>query len=47
MLAYMKRGNRPQAIKTYLKCEIVLEEEYGVAPLPETKKLLQQIEAIQ
>lgn len=46
MQAYMNRGNRPQAIKAYLKCEIVLEEEYGIAPLPETKKLLQEIEAI-
>lgn len=46
MKAYIKKGNRPQAIKTFLKCEIVLEEEYGISPLPETKKLLQEIESI-
>ncbi len=47
MKAYLKKGNRPQAIKTYMKCEVVLEEEYGISPLPETKKLLKKIESIQ
>jgi two-component SAPR family response regulator len=47
MKAYIVKGNRPQAIKTYMKCEIILEEEYGISPLPETKKLLKHIEAIQ
>ncbi|WP_439131876.1 bacterial transcriptional activator domain-containing protein [Polaribacter sp.] len=47
MQAYIKKGNRPQAIKTYMKCEVVLEEEYGISPLPETKKLLKEIESIQ
>lgn len=46
MQAYIEKGNRPQAIKTYMKCEVVLEEEYGISPLPETKKLLKAIEAI-
>ncbi|QNM85815.1 transcriptional regulator [Polaribacter pectinis] len=46
MKAYIVKGNRPQAIKTYMKCEVILEEEYGISPLPETKKLLQEIEAI-
>ncbi len=46
MRGYLAKGNRPQAIKAYMKCEIVLEEEYGIAPLPETKQLLQEIEAI-
>lgn len=46
MRAYIIKGNRPQAIKTYMKCEVILEEEYGISPLPETKKLLRQIEAI-
>lgn len=46
MQAYLAKGNRPQAIKTYLKCEIVLEKEYGISPLPETKKLFQKIEEI-
>jgi DNA-binding SARP family transcriptional activator len=46
MLAYIAKGNRPQAIKTYMKCEVILEEEYGISPLPETKKLLKEIEEI-
>lgn len=46
MQAYVAKGNRPQAIKTYLKCEVILEEEYGISPLPETKNLLKDIEAI-
>ena len=46
MRAYISKGNRPQAIKAYKKCESILEDEYGIAPLPETKKLLQAIEAI-
>ena len=46
MQAYILKGNRPQAIKTYLKCEVILEEEYGISPLPETKKLLKEIEEI-
>jgi two-component SAPR family response regulator len=46
MQAYIAKGNRPQAIKTYMKCEVILEEEYGISPLPETKKLLKEIEEI-
>ena len=46
MQAYIAKGNRPQAIKTYMKCEVILEEEYGISPLPETKKLLKEIERI-
>ncbi len=46
MQAYIEKGNRPQAIKAYMKCEIILEEEYGISPLPETKKLLKEIELI-
>jgi two-component SAPR family response regulator len=46
MQAYIVKGNRPQALKTFMKCEAILEEEYGIAPLPETKKLLQLIEEI-
>ena len=46
MKAYLARGNRPQAIKAYMKCEVILEEEYGISPLPETKQLLKEIEAI-
>ena len=43
MRAYLEKGNRPQAIKAYQQCEKVLDEEFGVAPLPETKRLWQEI----
>ncbi|WP_179344192.1 AfsR/SARP family transcriptional regulator [Winogradskyella ursingii] len=46
MQAYIIKGNRPQAIKTYQKCADVLEEEYGIDPLPATKNLLKEIESI-
>ena len=46
MQGYLAKGNRPQAIKTYQKCVTVLEEEYGIDPLPETKKLIKEIEEI-
>ncbi len=46
MKAYLERGNRPMAIKTFLQCEEVLKEEFGIAPLPETQSLLAQIEDI-
>lgn len=46
MQAYIAKGNRPQALKTYQKCADVLDEEYGIDPLPATKNLLKEIEAI-
>ena len=46
MQAYIARGNRPQALKTYQKCADVLEREYGIDPLPATKQLLREIEGI-
>ncbi|MCF6349664.1 MAG: transcriptional regulator [Flavobacteriaceae bacterium] len=46
MQAYILKGNRPQAIKTYQKCVAVLAKEYGIEPLPETKKLIKEIEGI-
>lgn len=46
MSAYIAKGNRPQALKTYQKCADVLEEEYGIGPLPATMALLKEIEAI-
>jgi two-component SAPR family response regulator len=45
MKAYQSKQNRPQAIKTYRQCEKVLEEEFGILPLPETRKLLENIMA--
>lgn len=44
MAAYFQKGNRPMAIKTYRQCERILEEEFGIPPLPETKKLLSKIQ---
>ena len=46
MQAYIVKGNRPQAIKTYQKCVDVLDEEFGIDPLPETRNLLKEIESI-
>lgn len=46
MQAYLIKGNRPQAIKTYQQCTAVLEEEYGIEPLPETQKLIAEIKGI-
>ena len=43
MEAYIKNGNRPQALKTYTECENVLDEEFGISPLPRTKDLLKEI----
>ncbi|MES2798082.1 MAG: bacterial transcriptional activator domain-containing protein [Bacteroidota bacterium] len=43
MLAYLKKGNRPMAIKTYQVCEAVLKAEFGIKPLPETRKIYQTI----
>lgn len=44
--AYFLKGNRPMAIKTYQQCEKVLEDEMGISPLPETKKLFKKIMAV-
>jgi DNA-binding SARP family transcriptional activator len=46
MQAYLRKGNRPMAIKSYRQCEKILAEEFGIEPLPETKKLLKEIKAI-
>jgi len=46
MQAYLAKGNRPQAIKTYQKCVAVLDAEYGIDPLPETQKLMDTISGI-
>ena len=37
MTAYHQIGNRPMVIKTYKKCEQVLETEFGLDPLPRTR----------
>ncbi len=46
MQGYLAKGNRPQAIKTFQKCEQVLDTEYGVDPLPQTKELMREIQEI-
>ena len=43
MEAYLKKGNRPMSIKTYQVCEKVLKEEFGIKPLPETRKIYENI----
>ena len=44
MSAYIAKGNRPHALKTFQKCVDVLDEEFGIGPLPATKALLKEIE---
>lgn len=46
MEAYIKLGNRPLALKTYLKCKATLNEEFGIDPLPITQKLHSEITKI-
>ena len=46
MRAYIAKGNRPQAIKTYKKCVSILNKEYGIEPLPDTKALMASIVSI-
>ena len=43
MEAYFLKGNRPMAIKTYQVCQQVLQEELGIKPLPDTKKMYTKI----
>ena len=44
--AYINRGNRPMAIKTYDACVTTLDREYGIAPLPQTTPLIQRIKQL-
>jgi two-component SAPR family response regulator len=43
MRAYAAQGNRPLALRTYTQCADVLDREFGVEPLPETRSLYEQI----
>jgi DNA-binding SARP family transcriptional activator len=43
MIAYQKKGNRPQVIKTFKTCQKVLDEEFGIAPLPETEAVYRNV----
>jgi DNA-binding SARP family transcriptional activator len=46
MEAYLQKGNRPMAIKSYQTCQKILKKEFGIEPLPETQKLLTKIRGI-
>ena len=43
MLAYLKTNNRPQVVKTYEACCAMLDEEFGMKPLPETTAIYNQV----
>jgi two-component SAPR family response regulator len=43
MRAFAIQRNRPLALKSYESCVKVLDEEFGVEPLPETRELYEQI----
>ena len=46
MQAYLAKGNRPMAIKTYQQCQKVLDEEFGIEPLPATQKVYKTLMAL-
>lgn len=46
MMAYQKKGNRPQLIKTYNTCKEVLQNEFGIDPLPETANIYNEFISI-
>lgn len=43
MRAFVSQRNRPLALRTYQRCVDVLNDEFGVEPLPETTELYAQI----
>jgi DNA-binding SARP family transcriptional activator len=43
MRAHARAGSRSQALRCYARCEQALHDELGIAPLPETQELAQQI----
>jgi len=43
MRAFAIQRNRPMALKTYENCVKILDEEFGVEPLPETTALYEEI----
>lgn len=43
MLAYLKEGNRPLAMRTYQKCVRILKEEFDISPLPETRRVYEEM----
>jgi LuxR family maltose regulon positive regulatory protein len=45
MRAHVRRGNRPQALRAYERLVRHLDEELGLAPMPETRRLCDQVRA--
>jgi two-component SAPR family response regulator len=43
MRAFAAQRNRPMALRTYQRCVQVLDQEFGVEPLPETTELYKAI----
>jgi len=43
MRAFIAQKNRPMALRSYERCVAVLDEEFGVEPLPETTALYEAI----
>lgn len=43
--AYLAQGNRPLALRTYQQCVKMLADELDLTPLPETRKLYEQMMA--
>lgn len=46
MEAYMEEGNRPMAVRAYQQCKKILQKEFEIDPLPETKALFKRISEI-
>ncbi len=47
MEAYMEEGNRPMAVRAYRQCQQILQKEFEIDPLPETKALFKKISEIE
>jgi DNA-binding SARP family transcriptional activator len=45
MRAFMQSGNRPMALRAYESCRQAIRDEFGLEPLPETRRLYEQIMA--
>lgn len=43
MRSFVAQQNRPMALRTYERCVTVLDEEFGIEPLPETTTLYEHI----
>lgn len=43
MQAYKRRGNRPQVLRVYQRCESALKDELGLAPMDATTRLCQEL----